>query len=72
MAEYVYAGPIVGWDGSPTRSIKRTEYYEDYNSGLIRTLHQDEEIAKLKKELDKAKCAEKNKVKDLIAYYYKQ
>lgn len=72
MAEYVYAGPITGWSDIPNPPIQRTRFYEDHNSGLIRTLHQDEEIAKLKKELDKAKCAEKNKVKDLIAYYYKQ
>lgn len=72
MAEYMYSSPIVGWKNGPITSVGRTEYYEDYNSGRIRTLHQDEEIAKLKKELDKAKCAEKNKVKDLIAYYYKQ
>lgn len=53
-------------------SMERTEIYEDPNSMKVRTAHQDKEIAELKMELHKGKCAESNKVQDLIAYYYKK
>lgn len=53
-------------------SMERTEIYEDVNSMRIRTTHQDKEIAELKMELGKSKCAENNKIQDLIAYYYKK
>ncbi len=64
----IQAGPINDY----VSQMQYSEVRYDYNTDSYRTSQQDEEIRKLRTELEEKKETRKQEVSQLIGYFYKR
>lgn len=64
--------PIQRRGEGETSKVEYDEVIYDYQSDRYLTRHQQEEIKKLKMELEQKKIDKRNKLKNIIGYYYKR